>query len=84
VGDQATEWDSFRRSLIVSGVQLLDRPDELKWTGGDNSVFLTVKNVYCPLSLKTMEKHYWWLEEETVDMGLCPQNKTLYLAYCGK
>jgi hypothetical protein len=37
VGDLATEWEKFRRALIGSGVQLLDRLDELKWTGGDNS-----------------------------------------------
>jgi hypothetical protein len=28
VGEQAIEWNIFRRSLIGSGVQLTDRPDE--------------------------------------------------------
>jgi hypothetical protein len=34
------------------GVQILNRPDELIWTGGDNSGFLTVKNVYSALTNK--------------------------------
>jgi hypothetical protein len=34
------------------GVQILNRPDELIWTGGDNLGFLTVKNVYKALANK--------------------------------
>jgi hypothetical protein len=52
VGDLALEWEMFRRALIDSGVQLLDRPDVLKWTGGDYSGQLTVKNVYDALETK--------------------------------
>jgi hypothetical protein len=51
-GDQAIEWNSFRRSLIGFGVQLTDRPDELKWTGGDNSSILTIKNIYSAIATK--------------------------------
>jgi len=43
-GDLSTEWDNFRRDLIRSGVQLLDRPNELKWMGGDKSRQLKVLN----------------------------------------
>jgi hypothetical protein len=52
MGDQATKWDLFRRTLIGSGVQLQDRSDGLKWIGGDNSGTLTVKNVCCTLDSK--------------------------------
>jgi hypothetical protein len=42
----ALEWQNFRCALINTGVQLLMRPDELKWTGGDSSGMISVKNVY--------------------------------------
>jgi hypothetical protein len=51
-GDLATEWEKYRRNLIGSGIQLLDRLDELMWTGGDNSGQLTVKNVYNAVASK--------------------------------
>jgi hypothetical protein len=38
--------------MIGSGVQLLDKLDELKWIGGDKSGFLTVKNIYSALASK--------------------------------
>jgi hypothetical protein len=56
VGDLATEWEKFRRALIGSGVHLLDRPDELKWTGGDIFGQLTVKNVYNAIATKLWKK----------------------------
>jgi hypothetical protein len=46
------EWDIYRRNLIDSGIILVDRPDELIWTGGDMSAQITVKNVYESLSNK--------------------------------
>jgi hypothetical protein len=51
-GDQATQWDAFRRNLIDSGILLVDRSDELIWTGGDMSRQIIVKNVYEALSNK--------------------------------
>jgi hypothetical protein len=45
-GHLALEWEMFRCALINSGVQLQARPDELKWTGGDLSGQISVKNVY--------------------------------------
>jgi hypothetical protein len=51
-GRSGKEWDIFCRALIGSGVQLQDKPDELKWIGGDNSGTLSVKNVYCALASK--------------------------------
>jgi hypothetical protein len=51
-GDLAAEWERYRRNLIGSGIQLTTRSDELKWTGGDSSGQLTVKNVYNALSSK--------------------------------
>jgi hypothetical protein len=54
VGDLALEWDYFCRDLIGTGVQIQSKEDELTWTGGDNSGFLTVKNVYNALEKKTL------------------------------
>jgi hypothetical protein len=51
-GDLAIEWERYRRNLIRSRIQLTERSDELKWTGGDNSSQLTVKNVYKSLASK--------------------------------
>jgi hypothetical protein len=45
-GALAVEWQVFRSALISSGIQLLQRPDELKWLGGDCSGRITVKNAY--------------------------------------
>jgi len=51
-GDLVVEWEKYKINLIGSGVQLLERSDELKWTGGDNSGKITVKNVYNALASK--------------------------------
>jgi hypothetical protein len=48
----------------------MDRTDELKWTGGDNSGNLTVKNVYNAIATKLWKKNNWRLENKTVVMGL--------------
>jgi hypothetical protein len=48
VGDLALEWEMFRRALIDSGVQLLDKPDVLKWMGGDYSGQLQLKMCMMP------------------------------------
>jgi hypothetical protein len=45
-GAPAVEWQVFRSALISSGIQLLQRPDELKWLGGDFLGMIIVKNVY--------------------------------------
>jgi hypothetical protein len=37
---------------MVAGVQILNKPDELRWTGGDDSVLLIVKNVNSVLANK--------------------------------
>jgi hypothetical protein len=77
-GDLALEWEMFRRALIDSGVQLLDRPDVLKWTGGDYSGQLTVKNVYNAIATKQWIKTIggWrkklWLWD-------CPQKIKLFV-----
>jgi hypothetical protein len=44
-GDIAAKWDQFRRALIDSGAYIQDIEDELMWIGGDNSGYLTVKNI---------------------------------------
>jgi hypothetical protein len=54
VGDLALEWNSFRCALINNGVQLLEKPDQLIWMGGDESGQLTVKNAY-----EALEKKKW-------------------------
>ena len=48
-GDIAAEWDQFRWALIDSGPYIHDIEDELMWIGGDNSGYLTVKNIYLAL-----------------------------------
>jgi hypothetical protein len=40
------EWHAYRCALINNGVILQEKPDSLKWTGGDLSGQVTVKNVY--------------------------------------
>jgi hypothetical protein len=72
--DLATKWEKFRRDLIGSGVQLLYRLDELKWTRGDKFGQLTVKNVYNAIATKLWKKNNWRLEEKIVAMGLSTKN----------
>jgi hypothetical protein len=45
-GDLENEWDCYCSYLSGVGIQLQDREDELKWSGGDKLGELTVKNVY--------------------------------------
>jgi hypothetical protein len=45
-GQLASKWKNFRCALINTGVQLLMRPEKLKWMGGDSSGLISVKNVY--------------------------------------
>jgi hypothetical protein len=45
-GELAEEWEHYRKALIGSGAFIQDKVDELMWTGGDNSGFLSVKNAY--------------------------------------
>ena len=40
------EWSLFRRALILNGVFLQANPDILKWSGGNSTGLITVKNVY--------------------------------------
>jgi hypothetical protein len=47
-GNLATEWFSFCKALIQSGVQVQPRDDSLIWTGGDHSGILTVKKIIMP------------------------------------
>jgi ribonuclease HI len=45
-GHLSTEWSHFQCLLINNGVHLQERPDTLKWIGGDSSDCIYVKNVY--------------------------------------
>jgi len=45
-GNLASERNTFHRALINIGVQMHVRPDELKWTSGNSSALISVKNVY--------------------------------------
>jgi ribonuclease HI len=81
-GQTTFEWKTFRCALINSGVQLQARPDVLKWTGGDSSGQITVKNVY-----EATEAKYWnfsiggW--RKTLWSWECPLKiKAFYLAGC--
>jgi hypothetical protein len=44
--DLANEWNCYCSYLLGVGIQLHDRQDELKWSGGDKLGELTIKNVY--------------------------------------
>jgi hypothetical protein len=48
-GDLAAEWDQFRISTYWFRSLHQDKDDELMWTRGDSSGFLTVKNAYMAL-----------------------------------
>jgi hypothetical protein len=47
------EWSLFRRALILNGVFLQANPDILKWSRGNSTGLITVKNVY--LAATTMK-----------------------------
>jgi hypothetical protein len=55
-GHLHAEWKSYRCALINNGVFLQERPDTLKWTGGDSSGQVSVKNVY--LATKNMKWNF--------------------------
>ena len=69
-GCLALEWKLFRRALINSGVQLLEKLDELIWMGEDVLGQLSVKNVYVAMEKKEMELCDWRLEESDVVLGM--------------
>jgi len=77
-GDLATEWEKFRRDMIGSRVQLLDRPDELNWTGGDKSGKLKVKSVYNALVTKLWKKTIGGWREK-LWLWECPQKIKLFV-----
>jgi hypothetical protein len=45
-GRLAFEWTCFRKDIILNGILLSRRPDELRWSGGNASGVITVKNLY--------------------------------------
>ena len=42
----SSEWKTFCRALINTGVQLVEKMYEFKWMGGDFPRQISVKNVY--------------------------------------
>jgi hypothetical protein len=46
----AEEWDRYRKSLIESGISLVEKHDELILIGGNKAGYITVKNGYEALS----------------------------------
>jgi hypothetical protein len=57
-GEGTKEWDCFHKSLNGVGIQLQERPDDLKWIGRDKSRILSVKNVYNALASKLWQKSH--------------------------
>ena len=56
-GDLAIEREHFRKALYDSGAYLRDSEYVLMWTGGDNSIFSTIKKLYWAiLSTKNLRK----------------------------
>jgi hypothetical protein len=45
-GHLQAEWSLFRCALINNGVFLQVKTDILKWSGGNSSGMITVKNIY--------------------------------------
>ena len=45
-GQLTSEWNNFQCAIINIGVQLLMRPNELKWMGGNSLGLILVKKVY--------------------------------------
>jgi hypothetical protein len=76
----AVEWDNFRQSLIESGISLVDRQDELIWTGGDMSGHISVKNVYEALSNK-LWRFKLGAGGENLEVGLPFEDKAFCLAF---
>jgi hypothetical protein len=62
LGDRATEWTNFTSELCGVGITLIEnRKDVLRWTGGDSSRELTVKNCYnVILSTQTLPTWSSW------------------------
>jgi hypothetical protein len=83
-GDLATEWDYYCSLLSISGIQLQDREDELKWTGGDKSSVLTIKNVYRALASIIWKQSIGGWRKGHMELEYSSKNQTLYLAIVGK
>jgi hypothetical protein len=43
------EWDRFTSALKTAGITLNDKPDALRWAGGDATGIISVKNIYIAL-----------------------------------
>jgi hypothetical protein len=60
-GAEAVEWTRFIRDLDQVGITLTDQPDELIWTGGNNSGIISAKNAYVALATKLWScSENWW------------------------
>jgi hypothetical protein len=69
--------------LIESGISLVDKQDELIWTGGDKSGFISVKNVYEALS-KICGITISGDGGENLEVGFPFEDKAIHMAYSRK
>jgi hypothetical protein len=60
-GHLQAEWNLYRCELINNGVLLQSKSDSLKWSGGNKSGMITVKNIYMATeNLKWIYKSGGW------------------------
>jgi hypothetical protein len=45
-GEVAAEWLCYTTALRTAGISLNENSDELRWTGGDATGIISVKNLY--------------------------------------
>jgi ribonuclease HI len=63
--------------LIDAGISLTDALDELRWTGGDGTGYLTTKNVYNALATKLWQKNNGGVRRKLWNWE-CPQKIKIF------
>jgi hypothetical protein len=75
IGEEASEWDHYCKTLVNSGILLTDRLDKLIWTRGDRSGNISAKNVYNALASKLWTHNKSWWHRSLWDWDLAPKIK---------
>jgi hypothetical protein len=77
VVDLAIEWERYILLLIDAGISLTDAIDQLMWTGGDGSGYLTTMYVYNALVVELWQKNNGGVRRKLWNWE-CPQKIKLF------
>jgi hypothetical protein len=80
IGDQAIEWDRYKRALVGAGILLAPMEDELRWSGGDGSGFPTGQKSVQSSDREFVGSSQLWLGFKTLEMEIGIETEIVLLA----